>query len=332
MYPSIAIKNDLYPLHLGKYYCEAMGGIIKERQKFSKKEYPHINYLLKISANSGYGSSNSEYKFFYDPQYTLQTCVNGMLTLTILIDKCVDRIKDFILIQSNTDGITVKIKKEDEKLYFDILKEVELLSQLKFENVYYSKVIMRDGNNYMAQYTNGDTKTKGCFEDYNDIIKAGAYQKDTSAMIIPKALKDYFINGVPVEDTIYKENSIYEFCYGVKGSSLYSWLITEYNPSIGVSKSEIINHRFLRYYAGGHQTLSKFWRKGKKENGIDAIEAHTPVTLLLNVPKEDILDLDRKGQHKPRYNVNGEIIYRYPNLNKDWYIKECYKIINQINN
>lgn len=332
MYPTIAIKNNLYPLHLGEYYCDAMNGIVKERKKFSKKEYPHINYLLKICANSGYGSSNSEYKFFYDPQYTLQTCVNGMLTLTILIDKCVARIKDFTLIQANTDGISIRIKKEDEQLYLNIIKEVEQLTQLEFENVYYSKFVLRDVNNYISQYTNGDVKSKGVFEDYNDIINAGAFQKDTSAMIIPKALKAYYIEGIPVENTINKENSIYEFCYGNKGSNSYRWMLTTYNPDKGVSTSELFDSRFVRYYAGGYQTLSQLWVKGARPGTIQATQAQTPITLLMNVPKEDILDLDRRGEWKPRYDRENNIIYRYPNLNKNWYIQECYKIINQIQN
>jgi hypothetical protein len=203
------------------------------------------------------------------------------------------------------------------------IKEVEELSQLEFENVYYSKVIMRDGNSYIGVYTNGDIKTKSIFEDYQDIIKQGAYHKDTSAMIIPKALKAYFVNNISIEETINNENSIYEFCYGSKGSNSYKWMLTKYDPDIGVSKSELFDSRFIRYYAGGYDTISQLWVKGARLGTIQAVQAQTPITLLMNVPKEDIFDYKK-----------GERIYkekeRYPNLNRDWYINECYKIINQI--
>ena len=88
--------------------------------------------------------SNSEYSFFYDAAYTLKTCVAGMLTLSILIDMCVDEIEDFTLLQFNTDGITVKIKKEYEKQYFSIIEKLENISKLVFEHVYYKKMIIRD--------------------------------------------------------------------------------------------------------------------------------------------------------------------------------------------
>ena len=192
-------------------------------------------------------------------------------------------------------------------------------------------MIINDVNNYIAIDVNGSVKTKGVFEDYNDIIKQGAYHKDTSAMIIPKALKAYYIEGVPVENTINKENNIYEFCYGNKGSNSYKWMLTKHNITTGISKSELFDSRFVRYFAGGTDTLSQFWIKGARNGTIQAVQAQTPVTLLMNVPKTERRDLDKHGNHKPRYNSAGEIIYRYPTLNRDWYINECYKIINQIN-
>ena len=129
-----------------------------------------------------------------------------------------------------------------------------------------------------------------------------------------------------------KENSIYEFCYGNKGSNSYKWMLTKFNNETRVSKSELFDSRFVRYFAGGYDTLSQFWVKGARNGTIQAVQAQTPITLLMNVPKEDILDFNRKGEWIPRKDKDGNIIYRYPSLNRDWYINECYKIINQIKN
>ena len=151
-------------------------------------------------------------------------------------------------------------------------------------------------------------------------------------MIIPKALKAYFVNSASIEETIYNENNIYEFCYGNKGSNSYRWMLTTYNPEKGLSTSELFDSRFVRYYAGGYQTLSQLWVKGAREGSIQATQAQTPITLLMNVPKTEILDLNKKGEWVPRQDKDGNVIYRYPNLNREWYINECYKIINQIEN
>lgn len=329
-YPHLQFVWDCIANHIpSKVYSALVLDMFKKRKQYAKGTT--LNYVIKIFINLLYGLSNSEYSALFDTKATLKTTINGMLILSMIADKIYKQSNDNLILMKNTDGLEIYHKRSDTDAIYKIFDEISKLVKIPYEAIEYKKIVGLNVNNYISIDINDNIKTKGCFEDYQDIINAGAYHKDTSAMIVPKALKQYFIHNIPVEETIMNENSIYEFCYGIKGSSMYTWLLTTYNEESKVCKSELMDHRFLRYYAGGNQTISKFWKKGKKENGIDAIEAHTPITLLLNVPKEDILDLDRKGQHKPRYNVNGEIIYRYPNLNKDWYIKECYKIINQIN-
>jgi len=144
LYPSLAIENEFYPAQLGISYCEILKENVERRKKYSKKEFPLINNSIKVSNNASYGMSNSEYSFFYDSAYTLKTCVAGMLTLAMLIDMCVDEIKDFSLLQFNTDGITIRIKKTDQDLYFSLIKRLEDISKLVFEHVYYKKMIIRD--------------------------------------------------------------------------------------------------------------------------------------------------------------------------------------------
>jgi hypothetical protein len=330
-YPHLQFVWDCIADHIpSEVYSQLVKDLFKKRKQYPKGT--SLNYVFKIFINLLYGLSNSEYSALFDTKATLKTTINGMLILSMIADKIYSQSEDNIILMKNTDGLEIYHKRSNYSEIIKIFDEISQLVNIPYETVEYKKLVGLNVNNYISIDINDNIKTKGCFEDYKDIMKQGAYHKDTSAMIIPLALKEYFINGIPVEETIYKNNNIYDFCYGVKGSSLYSWLVTEYNPTTKVSKSELMNHRFIRYYAGGYQTISKFWLKGKKQDGIDAIEANTPITMLLNVPKEDILDLDRKGEHKSRYDINGNIIYRYPNLNKDWYIAECYKIINQINN
>jgi hypothetical protein len=102
LYPSLAILNRFYPAHLGEHYCDTLNENVQRRKKYSKKEFPSINNGIKVVNNSTYGMSNSEYSPFYDPEYTLKTCVAGMLSLSMVVDKCISKIKDFTLIQLNT--------------------------------------------------------------------------------------------------------------------------------------------------------------------------------------------------------------------------------------
>jgi len=329
-YPHLQFIWDCIAAHIpSELYGKLVKGMFAKRKTYPKGTV--LNYVYKIFINLLYGLSNSEYSALYDTKATLKTTINGMLILSMIADEIYTSLDDAVILMKNTDGLEIYHKRNDAHVLTAIFDKISTLVKIPYETSEYKKLVGLNVNNYIAIDIDGNVKTKGIFEDYNDIIKAGAYNKDTSAMIIPKALKAYYIHGIPVEDTVNSENSIYEFCYGNKGSNSYRWMLTKYNHLNGISKSELFDSRFVRYYAGGSDTLSQLWTKGARVGSIQAVQAQFPITLLMNVPKEDILDLDRHGVHKPRLNKDGEIIYRYPNLNRDWYISECYKIINQIN-
>ena len=57
-----------------------------------------------------------------------------------------NKIEDLKILQVNTDGITVVIKREDKKLYWGICKEWENITKLNLEYVAYDKMIIRDVN------------------------------------------------------------------------------------------------------------------------------------------------------------------------------------------
>ncbi len=266
---------------------------------------------------------NSEYSFLYDTKATIGTTVNGMLTLTMMVDMLESNLSHFYPLQFNTDGLTFIIKRSELDLAISLFDKLTEIDDIPYEYVEYTKMVIKDVNNYLAIDTYNNIKTKNIFQDYDDLLKSGEYHKDFSALVIPKALKKFFIEGIPIEDTINEENNIHEFCYGNNGSKLYKWMLTEYHPDKGVATSELFDGRFIRYYAGGFQTISQLWTGGKRVGTIQAVQAQTPVTLLMNVPKIDIYDY-KKGERIIKEKE------RYPNLNRQWYIDECYKIINQI--
>ena len=87
------------------------------------------------------------------------------------------------------------------------------LTGLYIEDNFYSKFILRDVNNYLAVYENGDYKAKGDFEVDKE------YHKDPSMRIVPLAVKNYFLHGIPIQDTIRNHNDIYDFCLRLKTNS-----------------------------------------------------------------------------------------------------------------
>lgn len=213
LYPSLAIVNGLYPQHLGKeFYTVYKEGIVDERFIAKKAGLMSISDALKLAANGIYGKSNSEYSFVYDPLYTIKTTLAGQLSLCMLGERLQDQIPNIKIIQVNTDGITSLYDKKYDELYDSICKQWELETQLVLEHAYYSKMVMRDVNNYISVTTNGKIKNKGAFEVNKVVGSEPAYHKDNSFKIIPFCIQEYYVNNTPIKETLYNHKNIYDFC------------------------------------------------------------------------------------------------------------------------
>ena len=201
------------------------------------------------------------------------------------------------MLQVNTDGITVRIKKTDLELYYSICKEWEAYTKLTLEYVEYSKMVIRDVNNYLAVTTKGKVKYKGAFEIDKD------YHKDNSFKIIPIALSEFFVKGIPVEETITNHHNIFDFCgrQKFKGGD-YGTTSTIIGNKLVVEKQQ----KNVRYYVsnkGG--SFIKNYQKGTTE----VINKGYQITIFNTYIKSEIKQYD---------------------INYSFYIKECNKELDNI--
>jgi hypothetical protein len=263
LYPSIAIVNGLYPKHLGKEFCDIYKKEIVDVRLAEKAKKEKGNKAIvegfKEAANATYGKSNDIYSWLYDPQYTMATTVNGQLMLTMLAEDLM-QIPKSNLIQINTDGLTMRIPKNQVTNYYQICDNWMNLTKLQLEYVEYSKMIIFDVNNYLAISSKGKVKTKGRCEFENIPL-----HKNKSHAIIPKAFHDYWVKGISVEQTIKEHCNIFDFCAGVKskksdkkGASHYElhWIDKGEYKQKKLSKT-------VRYYISKQgQTLIKKYEDG----------------------------------------------------------------------
>lgn len=255
-YPNLAIKNRFYPEHFGEVFCDIYEGIYIERQGYDKNKFPAENLALKLALNGSYGKSNSAYSPLYDPLYTMKTTVNGQLLLCMLSERFMEEIPDCKMIQINTDGMTVKIHKQYREQLFSICKRWETLTGLELESVMYSKMIIKDVNNYIAVKTDGGVKRKGAAFIYKVAPGELELHKNFSMLIVPKALEAYFVNNQPVEDFIRNHNEMYDFFKRTKinkTDKLFSRVLDE-NGNIA-KQTEI--QRVTRYFVSGSQSFNK---------------------------------------------------------------------------
>jgi len=194
MYPNIAIANRVYPEHLTERFCDIYEDVYKQRKSFAKGTAE--NAMLKLALNGVYGDSNNQYSVFYDPKYTMSITINGQLSLCLLAEKLLD-IPQLKIIQVNTDGVTVAVPVGMETEYYNICDEWQKQVGLQLEYAEYSKMYIRDVNNYIALYTNGKVKRKGAYQ-YEDL----GWHQNHSALVIPKAAEAAMLHGKDIAEFV----------------------------------------------------------------------------------------------------------------------------------
>ena len=310
LYPSLAITLNLYPEHLGEQFSKIYeDGIVKPRLEAKKNGEKVMADGFKLSANSVYGKSNSEYSFLYDPLYTLKTTLSGQLALCMLSEMLMIRVPNLKMLQINTDGLSVSIPVEHQRLYWNICQEWEKQTNLILEYVAYSQMIIKDVNNYIA-VTKKDNKIKykGTFKPVSKMLKDGEYHKNFSQNAVTLAVNDYFLKGVSVEESLKNNQNIYDFCKTFNAT--HGWGCETVNSEGITQKQQKTN----RYYIS---VDGKTFRKFKDERIIEIEAGGTKVTIF------------NKYEEPPYSTVTGKHFGNY-DINYDYYINECYKIIHKI--
>ena len=302
LYPSLAIQLGLYPEHLGKdfydiYNKDIVSVRLKEKSKPKKERDMVIMEGYKLAANGIYGKSGEESSFLYDPLYTMRTTIGGQMFLSLWTEKLVKAVPEIKFLQHNTDGITYLIPRKDVDKAKAVGKEMTSLTGLFIEDNVYKLFVVRDVNNYLAQYEDGSVKFKGCFEIDKE------FHKDPSMRIVPIALRNYYIDNIPIQETILNHTDIYDFCLRLKTNSKSQAM---YRCVKDKKVVDIPLDRTTRYYiskTGG--TLFKDFGEGR----LSGVNVGYYATIFNRYVKKDIKDY---------------------NLNYNFYISEAMKIRNSI--
>lgn len=172
--------------------------------------------VLKIVINSIYGKFGFENGPLYDRLATLQVTINGQLMLLMLCEEL--EANGIPIVSANTDGLMVKVYEDKEEDFNRIVDWWQKTTGMSMDADVLHCLIARDVNNYIAQFRVKDKKTgefkledelKGTF---NPLMYLNDLQKGYSMPIVSKAVYDYFINHVPVMDTLKAATNILDFC------------------------------------------------------------------------------------------------------------------------
>lgn len=286
LYPSIMIEYDYISRNVKNplKYTEIRDTRLELKRKKDPKQAPY-----KIVLNSTYGAMKDQYNPLYDPLMANNVCLAGQLLLLDLIEKIEPYCK---LIQSNTDGLFMKVEKEsDIDLIKEVAKEWETRTRLDLEWDVYEKIYQKDVNNYIIIDKDHKYKSKGAYvKKLNNL--------DYDLPIVNKAMIEYFTKDIPVEKTINECDQLREFQKISKVSNKYMYALYG---------EERLPEKVLRVFASNDEDAKGVF-KVKTEERIEKI-GNTPPRCFIN--NDNVIDLK-----VPAY------------LDKEYYIEIAKKRIN----
>lgn len=316
LYPSLMIVYELLSRKVKnpKKYAE-----IKQTRIEYKKAKNIINLALKLILNSTYGILKAKDNDFYDPLMSNLVCVFGQMLLVDLIEKVEPYGK---LYQSNTDGIYLLVDSlEKVEKIKEIAHEWEKRTQLELEFDIYDELYQKDVNNYILikNLPNGKKKYKS----------KGSYLKkkkifDNDLPIITTALIKYFVNKIPIEDTINKCDDLIEFQKVIKLTEKYQKVMIGDTKNIKIPKNnkdkyiQVMNHcepvhgKVHRIFASKNITDGGIY-KIKLEDGYEIAEKLPYTSNHMFIYNDDV-----SAKKCPEY------------LDKQFYVNLTYDRLNQI--
>jgi len=184
---------------------------------------------LKLVLNTTYGAMLNDYNDLYDPLMGRSVCITGQLFLLELSEHLIAECPTLKIIQLNTDGIMVSLDETDVEKWQEITQEWQDRTGFELEEDLISKIVQKDVNNYVeVPVDGGKPKVKGgqlvrgVLTNANldfvsmglpswENLQGGAFKINNNAVIVAKAIEQYFVDGTTPEDTIQASERLLDF-------------------------------------------------------------------------------------------------------------------------
>lgn len=212
-YPNLLINNGWYPEHLSQEFIILLKRITEERIA-AKNSGDNVKAEgLKIAINSIFGKTGSPTFWLYDPLQMLRTTLTGQMGLVMLVEGFYS--KGIKVLSCNTDGVVCKIERSKLPEYYEVCDAWMKKTGLVLEYTTYAKYIRRDVNSYI---TEKDTNKKDKIKAKGAFVTTVELEKSYRMPIVAKCLSEYFLNGIPVEQTLRASRDIFDFCLSRKSA------------------------------------------------------------------------------------------------------------------
>jgi hypothetical protein len=227
------------------------------------------------------------------------TTITGELSLLMLIERY--ECNDINVISANTDGVTIRIRKDLVDKMHEINAWWSDVTQYELERTDYQKIIFSTVNDYLAIKTDGEIKKKG------DFLTDFELHKNKSSRVVNLALESYYVHDVDPSITIRNHANVYDFCLRQKASKDFHYE--------GINKAtgeKTIYNKLIRYYVS---------KKGEKLLKIKNDECDTNAADISQVEAGEWV-MHVCNHLTPDHSLD--------NINYEYYIEKANRIIHKI--
>ena len=295
---------------------------LEDRVKAKKSGDKDTANALKLVLNTTYGTmlngkNGVAYNDLYDPLMGRSVCITGQLLLLELSVHLIRECPTLKVIQLNTDGIMVSFDNSDEAKWQEITQEWQDRTGFELEEDFIQKIVQKDVNNYV-EIPVGDGKPKvkggqlvrGILTNANmdftemglpawDNMSGGAFNINNNAVIIARAIQQFFVDGTPPEDTIAASDNILDFQLISKVGGKYTTCFQM------IGEEKITVQKVNRVYATADLNCGTLY----KTHAVTGADSKVP-----SLPKHCIVD---NNNH-----LSIDVVDR------KWYLKQAQKYIN----
>ena len=241
---------------------------------------------LKLVVNTTYGALLNRYNDLFDPLMGRSVCITGQLFLLELAEHLYADIPGLKIVQLNTDSIMVECSRKDLPKLDKICDEWQSRTGFELEEDAVVKIAQKDVNNYIEVQSNGKAKSKGGYL-VRGIAPAGAFNINNNACIVATALKEYFVNGTPVEETINGCDDIFQFQMIAKAGAKYR---EAYHL---VDGEQVPVQKVNRVYASKDERYGKLFKVKAENDATAKIEMLPEHCIIDNDNRLSIADVDK---------------------------------------
>lgn len=209
---------------------EQFAEIMRERfaikwKKNKTKDDDDLQLADKLILNTTYGASGCKWLQLYDPYNRTRTCRYGQLLLTALAHKLYKTVPGLKVIQTNTDGVLIYVRRK----HLDMVKRLEDewtgYTNIPLEEEEVEKIWQKDVNNYLLVKKGGKKKVKGAWLNHTIVRPGYIMISPRTAFVCGRAVCDYLMYGKDIIKTLIEERDLMELVITTTKGPTYSGVV-----------------------------------------------------------------------------------------------------------